>query len=289
MSFLSQITHFATDPPPSHIFELSEAGIAYSRHGETGFQPFEPGTLAVSPVHDNVVRPEAVTAAIHRIAPSSGAKKRRPAAIILPDHAARVSLLDFDSFPAAPDEQQALVRFRIKKTIPYEIDSAAIRYWAQPASSSGKLSGAKKTDVVVVTVALEVLARYEALFRGANFHPGEVTTSALAALNLYRDQSVAVIAKLAGNVLTIVALSEGRLKLFRCLEVDPESDEDVLSILLPTFAYVEDELGQPVRKLVLCGFEHVPPGLNVEITTLKSRSGSPSAFNAGLLGYLEGA
>jgi type IV pilus assembly protein PilM len=286
MSFWSKITRLATDPPPSHVFELSEAGIAFSRHGQTGFQPFEPGTLAISPLQDNVLRPDAFTAAIQRIAPSNGAKKRRPAAIILPDHAVRVSLLDFDSFPAAPDEQHALVRFRIKKTIPFEIDSAAIRFWAQPAASSGK-NGGKKTDVVAVTVALEILARYEALFRNASFHPGEVTTSSLAALNLCRETGVAVIAKLAGKTLTIMAQTDGRLKLFRCLEIDPESEEDILGALFPTFAYVEDELGQKARSLVLCGFERPPAGLNMDIVTLQSRAGTAGPFNAGLLGYLE--
>jgi type IV pilus assembly protein PilM len=286
MSLWSQITRLATEPPPSYVFELSEAGIAFARHGHTGFQPFEPGTLAVTPLQDNVLRPDVVAATLERIAPSNGNKKRRPAAVILPDHAVRVSLLDFDSFPAVAEEQQALVRFRIKKTIPYEIDSAAIRFWAQPSASNAK-NGGKKTEVVVVTVALEILARYEALFRSSNFHPGDVTTSSLAALNLYRETGVAVIAKLAGNVLTILAQTEGHLKLFRCLEIDPDSDEDILSVLFPTFAFVEDELGQPVRKLILCGFDRVPAGLNVEITTLKSRAGVPSPFNAGLLGYLE--
>src|SRR5262249_10300777 len=157
-SFLSHIARVLTDPPPSHVFELSEAGIAFSRHGQTGFLPFEPGTLAVGPLHDNVIRPEAVAAAIQRISPSNGRKKRRRAGLILPDHAARVSLLDFDSFPTAPEEQQALVRFRVKKTIPFEIDSAAIRFFAQPATNA---NGGKKTEVVAVTVALEILARYE--------------------------------------------------------------------------------------------------------------------------------
>ena len=32
-----------------------------------------------------------------------------------------------------------------------------------------------------VTVAIEILAKYEALFRAAGFHPGEVTPSSLAA------------------------------------------------------------------------------------------------------------
>lgn len=287
MSFLSHITRLVTDPPPSHIFELSEAGIAFSRHGQTGFQPFDPGTVEVSPLQDNVLRPDVFSAAIQRIAPSNGGSKRRSAALILPDHAVRVSLLDFDSFPASPEEQQALVRFRIKKTIPFEIDSAAIRFCVQPPSANAKSNGVKKTDVVAVTVALEILARYEALFRNAGFHPGEVTTASLAALNLCKDTDAVVIAKLAGNVLTVMAQVDGRLRLFRCLEVDPQNDEDILGVLFPTFAYVEDELGQAARKLILCGFERAPAGLNVGIDLLKGRAGMAGPFNAGLLGYLE--
>ena len=181
MALWKQITRLVKDPAPDHVFELSEAGIAYSRHGETGFQPFEPGVLAVSPVTDNLLQPAAVASALARIAPPNGAK-RRPAAVILPDYAARVSLLDFDSFPSAPEEQLPLVRFRVKKTIPFDIDSAAVSYWAQPASIK---AGVKKIEVVAVTVAMEILARYEAVFRTANLYPGEVTTSGLAALNLY--------------------------------------------------------------------------------------------------------
>jgi type IV pilus assembly protein PilM len=285
MAFWNQITRLVKDPAPEHVFELSEAGIAYARHGETGFHAFEREVLAVSPLADNLLQPGAVTQALARIAPPNG-NRRRPAAVILPDYAARVSLLDFDSFPSSPEEQLPLVRFRVKKTIPFDIDSAAVSYWAQPATTK---AGAKKIDVVAVTVSLEILARYEAVFRAANLHPGEVTTSGLATLNLCPAEGVAVIAKLTGNVLTVMAVEDGRLKLFRCLTVEGESDEEILAVLNPTFAYIEDELGQKPQKMLLCGFAAPPGGLNLDIEPLRSRWGSPNAFNAGLLGYLETA
>jgi type IV pilus assembly protein PilM len=291
MAFWKQITHLVKDPPPEHIFELSEAGIAYSRNGETGFQAFEPGVLAASPLADNILRADVVTSALARIAPPNGAK-RRPAAVILPDYAVRVSLLDFDSFPSAPEEQLPLVRFRVKKTIPFDIDSAAVSYWAQPPVSK---IGAKKVDVVAVTVALEILARYEAVFRAASLYPGEITTSGLAALNLYQGSGVTVIAKMAGNVLTVMAVADGRLKLFRCLMIEDGSNEEILAVLNPTFAYIEDELSRKPETLLLCGFAQPPEGLNpkdglkLEIEPLRSRLGSPNAYNAGLLGYLEAA
>jgi type IV pilus assembly protein PilM len=281
MSFLSQITRLVKDPPPSHLFELSEAGIAFSQAGQAGFLPFEPGTLVASPVEDNVLRPDAVASMIARFAPPHGAKKRRPAAVILPDYAARVTVLDFDSFPSSPEEQLSLIRFRVKKTIPFDIEAAAVSYFVQPASAN------KRIEVLAVTVAMEVMARYEALFRGAGFHPGVVTTSTIAALNLYRGDGVAIVAKLSGNVVTVAVIAGNTVKLFRCVTLDEPSETEILAVLQPTFAYVEDELSTPVSKLILCGFPHTPSGLRCEVESLRSRYGTPGAFNAGLLGYME--
>ena len=283
MSFLSHITKLVKDPPPSYVFEMSEAGIAYARDGAAGFEPLPEGALRVSPLEDNLLRPEAATQILQRIAPVTGSRKRRPAALILPDFAARVSVLDFDAFPAAAEEQASLVRFRVKKTVPFDLDSAAVSFWAQPSAPGGK-----KVEVTAVTVALEILARYEALFRNSNFHPGEVTTASLAALNLCHGEGVVVLAKLAGKTLTVVVMTSGRLKLFRCLALEDGSEEELLSVLYPTFAFVEDELAQQVRKLILCGFAAVPAGLKMEVEPLQSRFGTPGAFDAGLLGYLQG-
>jgi type IV pilus assembly protein PilM len=271
------------DPPPSWVFELSEAGIAFARDGTVGFEPLPGGALRVSPLEDNVLQPEAVAHALQRIAPVNGNRKRRPAAVILPDYAARVSVLDFDSFPSAAEEQASLVRFRVKKTVPFDVDSAAVSFWAQNSSN-----GVKKVEVTAVTVALEILARYEALFRNAHFHPGEVTTSTLSALSLCPGEGVIVLAKLAGKVLSVAVMLGGQVKLFRCLALEDASEEEILAVLYPTFAFVEDELGQPVSKLVTCGFDFVPQSLQVAVEPLRSRLGTANPFNAGLLGYLEG-
>ena len=283
MSFWKQITRFAQDPAPAHIFEMSEAGIAYSANGQQGFAEFPVGTLVASPVEDNLLSADVASQTIQRISPGGGGKKRRPAAVILPDHAVRVSLLDFDSFPSAPEEQLALVRFRVKKTVPFDLESAAVSYWVQPGSAG------KKKEVVDVTVSFEILARYEALFRSLGFHPGEVTSSSLAALELYREPGVVVIAKLAGHVVTVMAMADGHLKLFRCLSLEEVTDEELLGVLHPTFAYVEDELGQPVSKLLLCGFGRAPEGISVPTETLRSKLGVVNGYNAGLMGYLEAA
>jgi type IV pilus assembly protein PilM len=281
MSMWDSISRLVKDPPPAHIFELSAAGVAYAHGADTGFAPLPKGALEISPVEDNVRQLDAITPVLGQFANARGGR-RRGAAVLLPDACARVSVLDFDAFPETPAEQTSLVRFRVKKTIPFDIDAASVGYYVQ---RGGAKQG--KTEVVAVTVAHEILARYEALFRNAGFHPGDVTVSALAALNLYKGQEAAVLARLAGNTLTVMVAAAGKLRLFRCLPLEEASAEEIRAVLYPTFAYAEDELGTPVRRLVLCGFDEALSGLPCESEPLRGRFGVAGAFNAGLLGYLE--
>lgn len=272
------------DPPPAHVFELSEAGIAHGFGSQIAFEKFPPATLKANPSEDNVLRLDTATAAVAHLAPAGGTKKRRGAAVLLPDAAARITILDFDSFPENAEEQLSLVKFRVKKTIPFDIEAAAVNYYRQAGTSrKGKI------EVVAVTVALEVLARYEALFRNAGFHPGDITISALATLNLYHDEQPALIAKLAEKVLTVMVVAAGKLKLFRCLTLETSASEEILSVVYPTLAYAEDELGSPVKRIVLCGFPDSLTGLPAETEPIRSGLGTPTPFNAGLYGYLEGA
>ncbi len=292
MSVWESISRLVKDPPPAHVFELSEAGVAHATGTDTGFEPLPAGALEASPVEDNLRHVDLILpvlgAAAAMKAGASRSAKRRTAAVLLPDACARVSVLDFDSFPSVPAEQASLVRFRVKKTIPFDIDSAAVGYYVQPGGDKKS-----KTDVVAVTIALEVLARYEALFRNAGFHAGEVTVSGLAMLNLYKGQESAMLAKLAGKTLTVMVVAAGKLRLFRCLELEQTTeettDEEIRSVLYPTFAYAEDELRAPIQRVILCGFPEPLENLPCESEFLRGRFGAAGPFNAGLLGYLEAA
>ncbi len=291
MRLLDSISSLLQDPPPSLAFELSEAGLAVARMGartELDFRPLKPGVLAVSPLKDNVVMPDELSIAVREMAPQGPNRKRRDATLILPDYSTRVAILDFDSFPSDAKEQASLVRFRIRKSVPFDIESAAVGYFAQPAEG-------KKFDVVVVVAPLEVIARYEAPFRTAGLNPGLVTTSSLAALNLVQDGGITVVAKITGKVLTVLVLQNGRLKLVRCLEVAAANIGEIATDLYPTFVYIEDNMGSKAGRLLLCGFgermetarRQFQNELGVEVEPVRSPLGMPGENNAGLLGYLK--
>jgi type IV pilus assembly protein PilM len=287
---MNSLANLFKDPPPAFAFELSEDGIAFAQRGaaeQHGFKRFEAPVLKISPVHDNVQNADALKATIDTIVPQDGKKRR--AALILPDYCGRVAVLDFNSFPAAAEEQLALVRFRMKKSVPFDVETAVVAYYAQPRAGKGNI------DVVVAVMAREIVTRYEAPFRAAALQPGDVTTSSLAMLNSVQPDGLTMVAKLCGRTLSAMVLDGSTLKLFRCVEMEDASRTEIEAVLHPTFVYIEDELHRTLGRLLLCGFGADGPSLaqewqdqwNAKVEVLRSRFGAPSQTDAGLLGYLE--
>jgi type IV pilus assembly protein PilM len=101
--------------------------------------------------------------------------KTRDVTLVVPDSAVRVLLLDFDELPAKVAEALPVVRFRLKKLLPFDADDAAVSYQV--------MSTAKESiQVMAVAMPREVLADYESVVREAGFEPGAVLPSTLAAL-----------------------------------------------------------------------------------------------------------
>jgi type IV pilus assembly protein PilM len=284
---LDKLKSVLQDPPPAMAFEISEAGISAARIGsraELDFAPLPAGALAVSPLRENVIDEDAFSQTVRSLVSSP---KRKEAALILPDFCTRIAVLDFDSFPSEPKEQASLIRFRLKRSLPFDAESAALSYFAQPALR-------KHIDVVAVLTPQDIVARYEAPFRAAGLNPGLVTTSSLAALELASESGFSVVAKITGRVITILAREKSTLKLVRCLEIPSSSLDDVAAVLAPTLVYVEDNLGGRAERLILCGFgaqsegaqRRFEPEFGIAVEIMRSPLGVPGENNAGLLGYL---
>lgn len=294
---LKQLKALVSEPPPELAFEVSAGGIAWARTAEPGlveWRALPPGTIEVSPLKDNVLSPGQFAEAIAAIAPRGTGRSMRRAALILPDYAARVAVMDFDTFPNDPAEQQALARFRVKRAVPFDIEAAVVACHPQPRA------GMKKVDVAVGVMRSEVAAHYEAPFRAAGIQCGFVTVSALMAVGLQPEEPVAagapvIQAKLSGRVLAVSLLDGASLRMFRCVELPSLDEREVFDILIPTLAFAEDELGTKPGALVLCGFPPAPAGglaswteaLGLPVHAVRSRLGAVTERNAGLLGYLE--
>jgi type IV pilus assembly protein PilM len=296
MPLLSLIRRLVSDAPPEYVFEISESGLAWARPAQPArqeWQPFEEGTIKVSPLKDNVLDARAFERAVAAATPPDGGRKQRRAALILPDYCARVVVLDFDTFPSEPAEQAALARFRVKRAVPFDIEGAVLACHPQP-----RADGSKKIDVVAAVLNMEVAAHYEAPFRAAGYHCGFVTLSALAALPLAGGAArgaTEVVAKLSGRALAVLLVHGATLRMFRCVELGGGSEDEMLDVLGPTFALAEDELRARPQTLRLCGFPGLDEAaagrwsreLGAGVEPVRSRLGVLAPHNAGLLGYLE--
>jgi type IV pilus assembly protein PilM len=298
MSILAKIKSFVMDPPAEYVFEVSEAGIAWvntQQPASVQWAPLPEGVIVASPLEDNVKQPEQYAAAVRAIVPPLVGKKRR-AALILPDYCARVAVVDFDTFPSEPEDQLQLARFRVKRVVPFDIDSASVACYPQT-----RQGGSKKIDVVVAVINQVVATHLEAPFRAVGFQCGFVTLSALSALSLKTDgepeqTSPAVVAKLSGNVLSLCLMEGKVVRMVRCVQLHGSGDlEEATDLMATTFAYAEDELGARPKVLRLCGLPRESDDLKqawsdefgLPVTGLHSRFGTPGAYNSGLYGYLE--
>jgi type IV pilus assembly protein PilM len=252
MSLLHTLASLLKDPPPEFAFEISANGIAMSRTrgpATVQYTPLAAGVLVPSPIHENILDVPAFTAALKKLVPSGG---RRTAALILPDNAMRLTVLEFDNLPDKEEERMALMRFRLKKTVPFDVETASVSYHVQ-----------SKNKVLVAVAPAEVIAQYEAPFRAVGLHPGVVTPAALTLLELLPSTGSYLVAHQNSGALAVLVVGNGVLTLARSLELNSELQntdaltnplDEIVSDLYATRIYVEDQAGARPDRLYLAGF-----------------------------------
>ena len=177
----------------------------------------EGGAAAPGLKGDAVVVPAAAgrreTIAAVKKALEAVALRERQTTVVLPDAAVRVLLLDFDALPAKPAEALPVVRFRLKKLLPFDADDAVISY--QVMSQTRGL-----IRVLAVAVPKEVLAEYEGMVREAGFEPGAVLPSTLAACaGLAEIDAATLIVNADATSVTTAIVQGGVLLLHRTVDL----------------------------------------------------------------------
>lgn len=307
MPLIDRIQQWIADPPPDHLFEITETSIAAGSPrtpAQCKQEVLAERGLTASPSTPNVLKPPLYRDALRRLLPASGGK-RAATALVIPDYAVRMALLDFQEFPSGEPERAALIRFRLRKSVPFHIDEAQLSYSIQRAE-------AKRVDVLAVAIARPILEEYEALFTDAGYRVGVVVPSCLATLRLCESAGtgISLLVKVAGSHVSAVLFEAGRVHLVRCLDLtgsdvadseesEPEKEQPEGDLIMPllqqTLAYAEDQLGTAVSRLLLCGFgpeteivgRTAEKEFGVAYAAVRSKFGAAGQENAGLLGLLE--
>jgi type IV pilus assembly protein PilM len=206
-----------------------------------------PGCIVPDLTENNIRQRETVVSALRRALEQVGGRSHDVIAI-LPDAAVRVALLDFDTLPDKVQEAEGVIRFRLRKSLPFDVDKAAVSYHAQPAASGVR---------VIAAVALHnVVNDYEGVFREAGFSAGVVLPSMIAALGGAAGNQGTLVIKVDAHTTSIAILDKQQLLLFRTLE-NPRgvaiSGEQLAEDVYPSVVFFQDTYSTNIEEVYVAG------------------------------------
>lgn len=255
----------ATPHPPLAI-EIGLERVSGARWTRTGgldvfaVEALPPGALAPSAVETNIVNAAALKSAIAGVSTRLRAKEES-VALILPDPVIRVFVQHFEDFPRSKEEADPMLRWKLKKSVPFEVDETLISYMRQAPREDG-------VDVVTALARLRIIREYESLAEGVRLHPGVVLSSTLAAIALVEEDRPTLLARVSGAALTTAIVREGVLCGYRCTELPARGAELTPNMLLediyPVAAYYQDTWQEGIQSVRVAGLgprlpEFVPP------------------------------
>jgi type IV pilus assembly protein PilM len=250
-----------TNLRPGLACEITPEGVI-AAHQSDG----QEALMAFTPIAAGIVRPglseanfadQPLVVAALRKALDEVAGREKQLTLVIPDAAVRVLVMDFDTLPAKVQEALPIVRFRLKKLAPFEVEDAAVSYQVMRQTP-------EQTRVLATVMPAAIRAEYESAVIASGYEPGVILPSTLAALAALAADGASLVINHNGNSLTTAITQGNELLLHRTLEL-PASDEwhheELARTVSVAMAYFEDTL--QTRPNVL---NYVGPGGAQEFT-----------------------
>jgi type IV pilus assembly protein PilM len=244
---------------PRVACEISADRVVSARVSESGSNieaattnPLPPGLLTPGLQQANIPERAALVPVL-RDSLATVATRTRDICLVIPDATTRVMLLEFENFPEKPQDADAVVRFRLKKSLPFEVENAAVSYDRQ-----GKGTPIR---VIAAVTPRSVLDEYESLVREAGYNPGAVLPSMLAAIGLADASKPTMIIKVELGTTTFAIVDKDELLLYRSLESGGASvsGESLVDDVNTSLVYFEDRYRVGVDRVLVTGVPSLQP------------------------------
>lgn len=244
--------------PPSVAVELASRRLTVVELGGgakaslVGYasESLHDGAIVPAPSGANIPNVPMVAETLKRGLERAGVRGSARVALIIPDNAARVSLLPFEQLPARQADVDQLIRWKLKKSTPFPIEEAQISWFVAHKTDTG--------PVIAAAVARrDVVEQYEAVTSAAGLHAGIVD---LASFNVMNAVIGAAAAPASDWLLVTMAPEATTLSIGRGAELmfyrhRAAVEEEGLSALVhQTAMFHEDRLGgTKFSRVWLCG------------------------------------
>jgi hypothetical protein len=267
---------FLDPEPPAAAIEVRPKAIGVvrlvRRGGALGFGAaaslaLPEGTLNLSMTEPNIVNAAAfrqtLRAAVERAGVPGGAR----AALVLPDPVARIAVLPNEDVKArSAAELEALIRFRLRKALPFDVEQARVAFRRDAAG-----------QVLAVAGLAAVLDPYEAECRAVGLEPGLVELCGLTlleAVEASRPAGDRLVVNWDEGYVSIFLVKAGAVVLARTLAGAVAAEPaQVLREVENTVVYYRERLLGASLGAVLVRSAAVPPADVVRL--LASATGAP--------------
>src|SRR5229473_151490 len=246
---------FDAMPHASVAIEVSLDRVAAARWSRTdsldGFavEALPAGAVVPSAVESNIVSGAVVRAAVANVCERLRARDE-DVAMILPDPVIRVFVQHFEEFPRSAEEAVPILRWKLKKSVPFEADETLISYMRQEPRETG-------IDIVTALARLRIIREYESLVDGTGLHPGVVLSSSLAAISLLGDEKPTLLARVSGSTLTTAIVRGGVLCGYRCTDLPAHGlnlqPQMLCEEIFPVAAYYQDTWKETIHSVRVAG------------------------------------
>ena len=275
---LSGQKHAGRFVTPTFALELQPGFVAAARLNpakrqvqSVGVQRLPEGVLAPSANKTNVTDTAILYRAIAEVSEKVGNSGSTPG-LLIPDVAARVALLQFETLPDNHAEAESLVLWRMREYLPYGPDEARLSYQVlakQPGS----------VEILAVAVRGLVLAEYEAAMAGINGGPTLVLPATVALLPLLpEDDGGQLLLHLCPGALTAVVVTSDRVRYWRTrpLAGDAVNNlDEVAREAARVLATCQDNLSVQVQNVWFCARPPAEPEVEEALAKALGRELSP--------------
>jgi type IV pilus assembly protein PilM len=243
-------------PHPTLVIELAVLHAAAARWGHArgsldsyAVEPVGEGAIVASPVEANIVKPDAVRSALRRVL-SRVPARGQDVALLIPDPVVRVFILPFESFPRRADEALPLLRWRLKKSVPFDVDETVVS-WMRQTGREGNL------EILSAVARSRIVREYEEIVESLGARVGVILSSTLSTLPLLEDRGATLLVRMCARTLTTVIVQAGNLCVYRSTEMPAEAGlldpQAMLDEIFPATAYYQDTWGGMIDRVRLSG------------------------------------
>lgn len=179
----------ASERVPPHVFSLEERRLSYLSTSDEGEiccrevlteelpdRCFQPGPLGGVPRDGEVVT--------RSLGELLGRMTLRPetASLVLPDHWLRLGFVEVDSWPRKRSEQLEMLRFKLKRLVPFRVEELRVGFQEVPALPS------ESTRRFLVGFGIEAaLSQFEDVFLDRGIQLGWISNQTLSLLEVLRS------------------------------------------------------------------------------------------------------